>query len=375
MDAVYQTNAWNMCGVNPAGRRLAGIPTGTFQQQRDLTALTRLGPQEDYQCTDHERPHSWIKEYYWGTVALNGGSPNRPSMWYPTNGGTGSGLGFDRWWHQGGFEQEPDPSLQRVRCVVADDVVPYVWSPFNPLNENRASDRNDVPPLIFNGDFELPNLDGGIGGTEGKSLAGWYYFGGEGRAFVGSEDGNSYLDLGGNNALVAQHNRFFLPLEAQDLLFGINIRFVPVTPMFDEYLEVRIGSQVVRAFSITDVTDEPEPRFVNLRNFPGLLGRVNTLTFELVTALVGESPRVRLDNINIVTDPTSWIDSFYRFDQSNWRLIWRSWPSATITLEASSNLSTWAPIQSSSGAGDAGSFTIANTTGQRFFRLKAVPER
>lgn len=39
VDAVYQTNAWNMCGVNPAGRRLEGIPTGTLRQQRDLTDL------------------------------------------------------------------------------------------------------------------------------------------------------------------------------------------------------------------------------------------------------------------------------------------------------------------------------------------------
>jgi len=373
-DAAYQQNPANMCGVNPAGRRLAGIPMGVLQ--RDLTGFTRLGPLEPYQCTDHGRPHAWIKEYYWGTVATNGGSANRPAIWYEAgNGnGTGSGFGFDLWWQRGGFDQGPDPSLTRVRCVVASDAVPYVW---NPPEENHASDRNDVPPLLFNGDFELPNLDGGIGETEVNSLAGWRYLGGGGNASVGSSDGNFYLeaklDLTGNSVLLAHHNRFFLPLEARDLLFAINVPITPLT-VFDEYLRVRVGSEVLGDFSVNNKTDGFQPHRVDLGNFPGLLGRINTLTFELFTAPL-EEMKLQIDNINIVTEPTAWVHSL-SFDASNWRLFWRSWPSATITLEACSDLVSWAPIQSGSTAGNAGSFTIPQTAGrQRFFRFKAVPER
>jgi hypothetical protein len=246
-----------------------------------------------------------------------------------------------------------------------------------PPDENRASDRNDVPPLLFNGDFDLPNLAPGIGDAEANSLAGWRYFGGGGHASLGSSNGNFYLetkpDLIGNSVLLARHNRFFLPLEARDLLFAIHVPATPVT-VFDEYLRVRVGSEVLGDFSVNNKTDWFQPRRVDLGSFPGLRGRVIALTFELFTAPL-EEMQLQIDNINIVTEPTSWIDSFYRFDASNWRLIWRSWPSATITLEACSNLVSWAPIQSSGVAGNSGSFTIPNTPGQRFFRFKAVPER
>jgi hypothetical protein len=334
--------------------------------------LTRLGPLEEYQCVDHGRPHAWIKDYYWGTVALNGGSANRPASWYQANGGNGTGirLGFDLWWRRGGFDQQPDSSLQRVRCVVADDAVPFVW---NPPDENRASDRNDVPPVLFNGDFDLPNLDRGIGDTEANSLAGWRYFGGGGSASVGG-GGDSYLELG-LNSLLARHNRFFLPLEARDLLFAIEVPFTPITPGFDEYLRVRVGSEVLGDFSVDQKTDGFQPRRVDLRAFPNLLGRVITLTFELFRA-PAESVAVRLDNINIITEPTSWIHSFFRFDESNWRVIWRSWPDATFHLDSSSNFTQWLTIRSSSGAGNAGSFTIPVTADSHiYFRGRADPAR
>jgi hypothetical protein len=70
---------------------------------------------------------------------------------------------------------------------------------------------------------------------------------------------------------------------------------------------------------------------------------------------------IRLDNINFVTAPTGWIHSLYRLDATNWRLLWRSWPDATFRLDSSSNFVTWPTIRSSSGAGNAGSFTIPDT--------------
>jgi hypothetical protein len=378
-DAFYQENPPTMCGVNPAGRRLSHIPTGPWQ--RDLTELTRLGPGEAHSCSDHDRPHAWIKEYYWGTVATNGGSFGRPSNWYTASGGngTGQGFGFDRWWRRGGFEQGPDSYLSNsVRCVVASDAVPYVASP---PDENNGADRNDVPPVLFNGDFDLPDLDGGIGGTgEANSLAGWRYFGGGGSAFLRQlgQPGDFYLLLK-DNALQARHNRFFLPPEARELWFGRKIDFVPSLPAYDHVLEVRIGSTVVRRLSVNEATGDFVAFNVNLRNFPELLGRVNTLTFELDTTLGTVSLRtaeVRLDNINVVTDSTAWIHSFYRFNPSNWRLIWRSWPSGTFYLQSSSNLINWATIDDSGIDSTAGSFNIPYSgVPSRYFRGRVIPAR
>ena len=371
VDAVYQENPATMCIVNPAGRPL-GLP---FPLERNLTTLTALHTAG--LCALHSRPHAWIKDYYWGTVATNGPSVDRPADWYMANGGNGTGirLGFDLWWRRGGFEQGPEPSLiNRARCVVASDAEPYTWSP---PEQHDNGDRNDVPPVLFNGEFELPHLDRGIGGT--KTLAGWRYFGGGGNADVGPpapqnvQPNNSYLVLT-DSALQARHNRFFLPLETRELLFGIRIASVP--PLGTHILEVRFGSDVIRAFTIANVTSDFVVYAVPKHLWDGYRGRVDTLSFVLVTSGSTATPEIRIDNINFVTEPVSWIHAFYRTNASNWRLIWRSWPDATFRVQSSSNFATWRVVDSSSAPSASGSFNIPHSGApQVYFRGEAVPAR
>jgi hypothetical protein len=365
-DAFYQENPAGMCGVNPAGRRLEHFRVGS-RLQRDLTdhtALIGVG------CTLHQRPHAWIKEYYWGTVATNGGYIGRPASWYEADGGdgTGRGFGFDRWWNRGGFEQGPELSItNRARCVVGADAIPYAWSP---ADEGGHSDHNGVPPVLFNGDFELPDLDGGIGG--GNSLAGWFYFGGGGSAAV-SGLANSYLLLN-RDFPQARHNRFFLPPETRELKFAMRIILVPA--LGTHTLEVRFGSDVVRAFTIDEITADFVVYEVPEHLWAPYRGRVDTLSFVLVSSGSAAGPEVRIDNIGFVTEPVSWIHSFHRLDASTWRLIWRSWPDATFHVQSSSNFLHWRTVASGSAPSASGSFNIPHSSApQVYVRGEADPAR
>jgi hypothetical protein len=183
------------------------------------------------------------------------------------------------------------------------------------------------------------------------------------------------LELRGTD-LVARHNRFFLPPETRELLFALAVDHVPIFGTHE--LEVRIGSNVVRRFSIAQETSGFVVRRVESHMLDGLRGRVNILTFELLTdptPITLKTAEIRLDNINFVTEPTSWFHSFYWLDDS-WRLIWRSWPDARIYLQSSSNLVDWVPVKDSGIAGSAGSFTVPDSGAPHlYFRGLADPAR
>lgn len=381
VDVAYQQNPATMCGVNPAGRPLEHLEHGPLQ--RNLTLQTALFSTDG--CKAYDRPHAWIKDYYWGTVATNGPSLRRPANWYLDHGGdgTGRGLGFDRWLARGGFSQGADPAISRRRAVVGGDATPFVWGN-DPTNDNGHPDRNDVPPVLFNGDFELPDLERGIGNTPANTLAGWRFLGGGGSAFVRpihlpgtALPDNSYLELR-DTSLEARHNRFFLPPEAREIRFALWVPFVPNTPLNDHVLELYIGNRVIRRYTVAE-TDGFLVRDADLTSHPDLLGGVNTLTFKLVTvphAVTLRTAEVRLDNINIVVDPTSWFHAFYDLDGSNWRLIWRSWPAARIYLEATGDFGEWLPVGNSSTDSNAGSFTVPHGEEPRtYYRSRVVPAR
>jgi Bacterial TSP3 repeat len=282
-DAFFQWNSPFMCDTNPPGRPLAHLPQTL---QHEITEETKL---DDEGCDDHGRPHAYVKDIYWQTVAGN------------------STRGFDRWFDNGGFDQGRHPGILRVDCRKAAEAKAFVW---NPADEREYADRNDVPPVIFNGDFQLPDLDRQITGAAAGSLAGWSFFGGGGKADLRPPQNNplpgapvpqSYLALY-DNLTVASHNRFFLPTGAREIRFDMSVPFVPNTPLFDHTLEVKIGNRLLRRFTVSKTSDF-EPRTVNLRDQPDLLGGVNHMTFELFTAPgpTTLTAKVYLDNIRIAT--------------------------------------------------------------------------
>ena len=375
-DVFFQTNhpvSPVPCSPNPSGRPLAHFSPGPLQ--RDVTSETASGG-EYGDCDMENRPHSWVKNYYWKTVHTNGIK----------------GFGFNRWFDRGGYGQGREPSIQRTRCTVVGEAVEFVW--LRDLSNDRMFwDRNDVPRILFNGDFELPDLDRGIGGTDigslqPHSLAGWSHFGGGGRAdvhpevFGREEPGqiipNSFLVLNGT-ALEARHNRFYLPTTAREILFALSVPYVPVTPAFDETLEVRIGNRVLRRFTVAE-TEGFEVRRVDLSGDPDLLGGVNTLTFELfaVPGPSGLTAKAFIDNVDVVTDSLGWIESVAKEPGGNLKIRWQSWPSATFQLLSSPAISgaTWTVVTENASPATAGEFTIPVTEGgQRFYRGKVFSSR
>ena len=354
------------CFPNPAGRPLEHLPPGPLQH--DVTADTTATILE---CDLGSRPHSEVKGYYWQTV----------------DPGSIEDEGFNYWWSMGGYGQKRDRSIFRSRCVVQDDALEFVWG--RDLSNDRSFwDRNDVPPILFNGDFDLADLDRGIGelAGEGNSLAGWSYFGGGGRADInpevlhrapGEQIGNSYLALQGG-ALKATHNRFYLPTTAREIRFAISVPFVPVTPLIDHTLEVRIGNRLLRRFTVAE-TDGFTARTVNLLNHPDLLGGVNTLTFELFTGAgaAGLTARAHIDNVNIVADSLGWIDSVTQNAEGEIEIHWMCWPSGTFYLQSRSAIheGAWSAVTHNSIPATAGTFTIPAEEGGRYFRGRIVPAR
>jgi hypothetical protein len=226
-DAAFQRNGPALPCVNPSGRPLAHFlhePSDPLLHvQRDLTQLDRFKDG----CDGLVSPHAMVKDYYWGTVALDGGTrPDRPAGWY--DGGEGSGFGFDRWFANGGYDHPLDSTETKWNRINAGSGVgssnpplAYHWEG-DPANDLGYPDDNGVPPVIFNGNFELPHL----GTDTGGSLAGWSYHGGGGSGTLGQEaGGNTYLLLSRGNALsgtvAAVHNRFYLPSSASEIRFAL----------------------------------------------------------------------------------------------------------------------------------------------------------
>lgn len=278
--------------INPGGRRLAHIPSWPVREQIDLTSFERFD-----QCDGLDSPHSRVKDFYWGTVLLDAHTnSSRPSSWY--GGGSGAGYGFDRWLANGGYDQGTDPLLNRANSKTLEGLVPFYWA--QDLSEdNGFPDDNGVPPVLFNGNFQLPDLDLGIGGTQANSMAGWFYFGGGGNAFVRSlfGDSNVFIELL-DNSLEARHNRFYMPATATALQFDWRVAFVPL--LGTHSLEVLLGETVIADLDITESTSDFQRRTVTVPS--SLRDRVNTLTFRLKTNRPLNTPVVLLDNIRIVAD-------------------------------------------------------------------------
>lgn len=370
-DAFYQEHPANSpiaCYPNPSGRPLPHFNSSVLQ--RDVTDYTTPG--ESLDCDTANRPHSWVKNYFWDTVDPGG-------VW---------NYGFNRWFARGGYDQPRDETITRARCVVSEDAQEFVWA--RDLSNDRSFwDRNDVPPILFNGDFELPDLDRGIGGVrlEANSLAGWQYFGGGGSADIhpellqrdpGETIVNSYLALQGA-ALQARHNRFYLPVTAREIRFAVSVPFVPVTPLHDHTLEVSIGNRLLRRFTVAK-TGGFEVRTVDLRNHPDLLGGVNTLTFRLVTVAgtSGLTARAHIDNVSIVADSLGWIDSITQKPDGDLLVQWECWPTGTFFLQSRSALAgeTWQPAMQSPTASTAGTFTIpVDPIGNRYYRGRIISAR
>jgi hypothetical protein len=373
VDVAFQNNPPTMCWPNPAGRPLDHVPFGPLQ--RDLTVWTML---DLAGCNEHERPHSWIKEYYWGTVATNGGTTSRPAVWY--GGGDGKGYGFDRWLALGGYDQPPLQNLTRVKSTVGSEAASFAFHWDDDMQNDRGHpDPNTVPPVLFNGDFETPDLDRGIGSSKANSLAGWTFFGGGGSAWLrptlnlGQQPENSFIQLDGQ-ANTAIHNRFYLPTTAWEIRFALTVAHVPL--LGDHTLEVLIGNRLLRRFTVGEVGG-PFVRTASLAGHSDLLSGVNTLTFKLNTSagIVNPSAVVEIDNISIPVRPFSWIDSFSRNANQDWEISWRSWPAGRFQLESKSESldSPWSTVSTSNSA-SAGLFSVnASDDDLRFFRLREIP--
>jgi hypothetical protein len=72
-------------------------------------------------------------------------------------------------------------------------------------------------PILYNGDFPLNP-------SSQATYAAWTYHGGAVGGSITTESGNGYLRLGpGTPGSVATHNRFFLPMDADDLVFDYRV--------------------------------------------------------------------------------------------------------------------------------------------------------
>jgi hypothetical protein len=371
-DVFYQKTTGVVC-INPHGRPLQHLnrPSGSPipELQRNLTNLHLFD-----RCEPGLSPHGRVKDYYWATVARNASAGSYPpNAWF--DGGNGSGHGFDRWFQNGGYRQPRDERITRINAGEADVALEYYWSP---PDERGGSDRNDVPPILFNGDFELPDLDGGIGLTQASSLAGWSYYGGGGRATVRESGGNHALELArmGGLQVEATHNRFYLPKTSSEVRFAYWGRVVPL--LGEHTLEVLIGNRLLRAFTVAE-TSGFEVRTASLTGHPDLLGGANSLTFRLKTNAAGtaNTTGIWLDNISIFEGRTvNRIVSFDRASDGDFHLRWESWPPRSHQLEAALDglPGSWIPINPLIQRASSGTVSIEHPGApSAFYRLRLSP--
>jgi hypothetical protein len=370
-DCFYQKSEVEC--INPHGRPLAHL-VGLAGLQRDLTNLALFD-----QCDRAFSPHARVKDYYWTTVACNAGDEaSRPRSWFPGNG-NGSGHGFDRWFGNGGYEQSREEGIRRINAGTPGAALAFHLNN-DPDNDKGEPDRNDVPPVIFNGDFDLPDLDGSVGGAlQAGTLAGWWYYGGGGEGTIRANRGNHALELERGkferSPVVATHNRFYLPRTGTEIRFAYWGKSVP--PTGDHTLDVMIGNRIIRSFTVGE-TSGFEVRTASLDDHDDLRGGSNTLTFRMNTNNPpAQSAVVRLDNISIFENRTvSRFTSIRRGTEGEFVLDWQSWPPRSYQLEAALNglKGLWTEIGDPMERASSGP-TVVEHPGvpSAFFRLRLVP--
>jgi hypothetical protein len=269
-DNFYQTTPCSWLTIaNPIGRELLHLIGTSYEHNYRLhPPLPGYSVLPGFETCEGGYPHSKVVNWYSGTIQPG----SQSAQWYTD--GRGDNVGFALWLQRGGYDFT-NPQGIGFREARAD---PVSMTNVYPYPSQNDGDNDFARTDVFNGEFELPDLQDG-------TLAGWYYHGGGGQAPVQFDGSNHYLRI--LTGWSRTHNRVVVPPTAQSLLF----RFWVDNPSSVASLRVSIGPYV------WDFDVDQAPQWFNATaSLPASLqGTVQTIEFE-VTSPFG-LPSVRVDDV------------------------------------------------------------------------------
>lgn len=275
-DNYWQQLRWDFCRFNPAGRPLEHILNWPAGEDRDISTLVDPSPDG---CP---RPHGRVIDYYWGTVTPD----TEDSDWYPD--GTGATSGYSRWFNSGGYGRTtPDPSITSAIDPYSTNVIEFWWGTEGRYKfDNGVDDPNGVPPSVFMGDFDLPDLE--------NTIAGWTYHGGEGSGRLKKVANKNYCLRLMQHREFRQHNRMYFPAGTTQIAFGLRVSEISA----DDVLRLSIGdADVAYQISLTATTPNFVPQTIPISQY--LTKSVSTFKFEIID-LSGDGIQAVVDIDNIM---------------------------------------------------------------------------